>query len=504
LGMASSAMADTFRVPQDFETIQEAVDAADGDDTILVSKGVYTETVTVTGKDNLKFIGKGAIWDGGDDGTQLLINGENVLVQGFTFRNGNVQVAIYGDGAVVQKCKSKGASDMFLFIRGPVGNDDVADGARVVSCQVISSMGTGVRMHADDSVVSKCKFDHVNTNAIFIFGDRALVEKCQIKRSYVTAIRVGGNDAVVQSNKITWCRIKAIMVGGGNPRILKNKVTGGCEAVGVDLQHGEFQVREAGPFLDGGLIEGNSVSSVAGAGVRSNWGSVVTIRGNKMKNGGGDGIACSTNDAIIDGNSVQGFRERGLVIFADGVEARSISIKKGGGGCDAAVTVEGSDNLLENISVVDWGGDGFQVSGDSNELMDCLASKCTMDGFDIETASGAPVATENTVLDNCTATNCGGEGLDNSGSNTDVMGSTFLKNLLDVVNDGSFGTLDANFQSGGDSTDPQFECTDFTHRTDRTTIDGVLSQRYFDRPDRGEMTYSTWEANPVNNPVEPD
>ena len=63
LSAATAAAATTRKVPQQYETIQEAVnDAAEGD-TILVSKGIYYESVYVN-TPNLKIIGKKAVIDG--------------------------------------------------------------------------------------------------------------------------------------------------------------------------------------------------------------------------------------------------------------------------------------------------------------------------------------------------------------------------------------------------------------------------------------------------------
>lgn len=86
---------DTLRVPQDFGTIQQAVDAASDGDTIRISKGIYPEYVEIIGRSNLTVIGRGKpVLFGGDvfsegeaeQGGLLLSNCSNVLVRGLVAR----------------------------------------------------------------------------------------------------------------------------------------------------------------------------------------------------------------------------------------------------------------------------------------------------------------------------------------------------------------------------------------------------------------------------------
>ena len=100
LSAASGAWAADRKVGKGapYTTIQSAVDAAAPGDRILVGPGVYYEKVS-SKTDRLQFIGKKAVWDGtvhGDPGTCLAASGDGISVQGFTFRNGQVQVSIDG------------------------------------------------------------------------------------------------------------------------------------------------------------------------------------------------------------------------------------------------------------------------------------------------------------------------------------------------------------------------------------------------------------------------
>lgn len=79
-----------IRVPEDYSTIQEAVDAANLGDTILVANGTYTENVIVY-KDNLTLLGESpttTIIDGGAIGEVVYVTASNIYISGFTMQHG--------------------------------------------------------------------------------------------------------------------------------------------------------------------------------------------------------------------------------------------------------------------------------------------------------------------------------------------------------------------------------------------------------------------------------
>jgi polygalacturonase len=84
--------ANDLKVPADFGTIQAAVNAAQTNDTITISKGDYSEAVVVDGKTNLTIVGKGkARFVGNFPGSAYLTftNCTNLSVAGLTFADGN-------------------------------------------------------------------------------------------------------------------------------------------------------------------------------------------------------------------------------------------------------------------------------------------------------------------------------------------------------------------------------------------------------------------------------
>ena len=82
--------ASVIRVPHDYRTIQEAIDASSPGDIILVSSGTYYENIVIH-KENLTIKGenpKTTIIDSRGIGEVIYIVASNICIEGFTIQNG--------------------------------------------------------------------------------------------------------------------------------------------------------------------------------------------------------------------------------------------------------------------------------------------------------------------------------------------------------------------------------------------------------------------------------
>lgn len=95
----------TIIVPDDFSTIQEAINAANQGDTIYVKTGIYNENVVVNKA--LLLIGEnkeGTIIDGNGNGDVVKVTAGNTLISNFTIRNSGKEWSDSGIALIASYC----------------------------------------------------------------------------------------------------------------------------------------------------------------------------------------------------------------------------------------------------------------------------------------------------------------------------------------------------------------------------------------------------------------
>lgn len=157
-----------IRVPEDYATIQAAIDASDDGDSILVASGTYTGI----GNTDIDFDGHAVTLQGGRDGRGesvidcegshrgfLFINGEDEtsVLEGFTIRNGDMDEGggIYCAGSspvlrnlVIENNSSRDGGGVYLVDSSPELTGSTISGNR------ISGLGAGIYCEGGSPVLS--------------------------------------------------------------------------------------------------------------------------------------------------------------------------------------------------------------------------------------------------------------------------------------------------------------------------------------------------------------
>jgi parallel beta-helix repeat protein len=113
-------------VPDDFPTIQEAINAANPGDTVYVKTGVYYESVHVN--KSLELVGEETnttIIDGAKSPSESYVVGldaNNIILTGFTVRNGNFGIHLNHMYCLVKECSIRNNTCAILFEWGPSNN----------------------------------------------------------------------------------------------------------------------------------------------------------------------------------------------------------------------------------------------------------------------------------------------------------------------------------------------------------------------------------------------
>ncbi len=111
-GDAGDALPDALRVPDDYSTIQDAVDAAAPGDLILIAPGTYYESVIVETDD---------IVIRGLDRNEVIIDGQHERPNGFI---------VFSNGVAIENLTVHSHTSNGVFFTGDYGTDIIVDGYR--------------------------------------------------------------------------------------------------------------------------------------------------------------------------------------------------------------------------------------------------------------------------------------------------------------------------------------------------------------------------------------
>ncbi len=136
------AAAGTLRVPDDYTTIQEAIDAATRGDTILVDGGTYEPPadIVIDGKWNLFIIGGDWFDRPVVNGSFRLIDSDDILLERFTVLGG--VIISCNEGTVLRDCEisdSGGAGVTVMSCPGGAYSEVL-----VAGCRITGNTGAGI------------------------------------------------------------------------------------------------------------------------------------------------------------------------------------------------------------------------------------------------------------------------------------------------------------------------------------------------------------------------
>ncbi|RKY21888.1 MAG: hypothetical protein DRQ55_02900 [Planctomycetota bacterium] len=376
--MSPDAAAADRKVPKDFPTIQEAIEAAGLGDRVIVSKdkaGPYAENVVVT-KSDIIIQGKNAEVNAGANGVAFEITGDNVIVTGFKIRN---------------------------------------------------STGAGIRATGNGIEVSRCTIEGGQGNGIEITGDEATIERNTIRymggSGIVYAASTSEGVTVIESNKISLNADSGIVSSGAAVEISRNTLEYNQDD-GLLINDGGYDGSES-TDVDRNKIRCNGGNGIC---VQETGADGIIIEGNTLENNGRDGIEIAMGSGIsIVNNKIKRNSENGIFV---GSEGGNLIKNRCENNTLAGIVINNGTGLgshsIDSNTAKGNGRDGIQITGSGNTLTKNKCDSNLGDGIDI-VAQIAGDSTGNKLLGN----NCNKnqhEGIDNSGSQTQINDNKASKN----------------------------------------------------------------------------
>ena len=356
LTLAASAAADTLKVPADFNTIGDAAAVAADGDTISVSKGTYLESVTITAP-NVKLVGKKAVIDAQFGGVGISLGGDGQSVSGFTVVNGSTGIVADHADVTITKCVVATCSDDGISIgsgpatiTGNTSRDNGGDGIDYTQSFVgravidknvcIRNGSNGIIVSGADFEVTRNRCEANETDGIDATVELLMLEggpdpvplvieqnDClgnedngldvlneagwpmdvhgnDCSRNADDGLQIDASNADIQGNR---CEEN---VDEGMDMRLHSSVVSGNTANGNQGQG--ILISGTPPIADGGgtptgndnEITKNTSNDNTGDGIRLDFGSGNTFKGNKCSGNGDDGM--DINNAECQDNTLEG------------------------------------------------------------------------------------------------------------------------------------------------------------------------------------------------------
>ncbi len=329
-----------------FETITEAVEAADDGDTILVRPGTYTEAIEID---------KDIIVRGDGPTTEIVITAP---MDGPTFTTST----IYGDEPYAFLLTDTAATIAGLTVQGDGSAIIASGGSPTIRGNIIASIGlpfdgsslSGTSVAVTHGSTASVLDNEIRAGGEFsVFGEASpTIEGNRLVDGPHIFLREPGPDTVVRDNDISGTLSRAIAISGPGPILIEGNRISDPGSLGIRIGRNTgaegFEPTVRNNTIEGASTSGISVTeggaprivsnTLSGNGVGISWGGVSgtiedntlvdnplglslrggadTVSGNTVS-GGRAGILVASGSMVLDGNEVTGAGERGIAISGE-------------------------------------------------------------------------------------------------------------------------------------------------------------------------------------------
>jgi len=282
----------TIYVPDDYPTIQEAIDASWNGDIIIVRPGTYVENINFIGKAITVQSEQGAAAttiDGNQSGSvATFISGEGLdsVLEGFMLTNGTGSINSYGGlsgGGVYCSGSSPTISNNTISNNSPYGDFGLGGG---ISCESSSSP-----LISDNTITG-------NTCSTAWYDSAGGGINCQVDSSPIISYNI------ISENSADWGG--GISCNGSSPTITNNTISRNSAGSGGGIECWVFSAP---------LISNNTISGNDGGGIECYNGSPVityNIISNNTRWISGGGIECTCDSSPIISNNIISHNTTGL------------------------------------------------------------------------------------------------------------------------------------------------------------------------------------------------
>ena len=456
LFVAAPASGAIREVPQDFPTIQEAVDAANPGDTIAIRKKRNFENVLVpTGNLVIRGTRPGVFVDGYIDGSgngdQFDITANGVRIVNLGIKNGEGVDCNSYDACVAKKLRYSGFVESYCFYSS-------GERAKVIGSTLVNCDAEAVYIQSADAVVRNNVIRRADSGCVDIDGADAVVKSNRIFGCEDDdAINITGDRALAQDNFVQGADGNIVEIDGNGGRILGNRgdtLYGECYYLSGDRGRVRNNIGiscdDDGVYVYGQdpQVTGNRLSLINDYGVDFNCTGDcgdAELSDNVVNETAEDDIGldvdvlAGTGSALIARNRVVGASQDGIYI-SELVNGRVVGNVVNGAGLESesGIYVDSDESTYVGNRILNAKEDAFYVNGSDNVFEENVARSNGGDGFQVVAGMLDNVLLRNVAIGN------GADGIENDGTDTVLRKNRASGNHRDCANDGTIAVKQGN------------------------------------------------------------
>lgn len=354
----------TINVPDDFRSIQDAIDSSLDGDVILVGPGVYNENLKITGKMlTLKSSDReNTIIDGSNPQglPAVTIKGGNVVIDGFTIRNNGWGVDVFNSemavisNSIIENNKVVGVGCENSIV-------ELSNNIITKTAAFRGAFGRGVQLIASSIVLDGNQITGNVENGVMIFESQGSIINNTISDNGFRGVSVfDGSDIEIEGNTCSGNRETGVLVldslcSVSNNSLISNGFRGLDieNSINADVTANFIEDNtEIGFFISGSIsiIKDNEINSNASNGMNVQDCPEIEINNNLFEDNLDSGILMIDSVASVSQNSIRNNLSRGV-----GIQDGSNLII--------------SDNLVEGNAKEDEFNSGIAIFGVNTALI---------------------------------------------------------------------------------------------------------------------------------------
>jgi parallel beta-helix repeat protein len=215
-----------IRVPYDYNTIQEAINAAKQGDIIFVYEGIYNETILINKSITLLAQNLNTVINGQGSKTVINISASDVKLQGFTIKNSSIS-----GGCGINILSNGNFIINNVITMHDVGLQIEASSGIYIINNTLEECATGASVNTSYNIYFFGNVIRLNSQGLILSDSSANIESNEILNNTYGMVMINCSNTKIARNKIAFNEKGLDLINSTNNLILRNNFQNGLQLI---------------------------------------------------------------------------------------------------------------------------------------------------------------------------------------------------------------------------------------------------------------------------------